>query len=272
MTLVSSEEGAWIQPPQAATLALGGSMPRSLPGTLGTTRHLLDGAIAAGERSVPACEPWALTERAWATLLVDKWYTAHHSVALLRAAIPRYESISRPELARFARRKLEEEAGHDRLPLNDLSALGYDAEAAVEGVPPGHNAHALVEYARECVHGPRPVSFFGYIYAFERRVIRITDQDLRVLERVLPAGVEAASGLKAHALEFDREHVEELVQFIAGLPGDDRTEIALASHRTAAICASPAADHTDIERQKRMSRFSKTRPLLPTTSDEGALQ
>src|SRR5207237_5165840 len=107
-TLVSSEEGAWIQPPQAATLALRGSMPRSLPGTLGTTRHLLDGAIAAGERSVPACEPRALTERGWATLLVDQWYTAHHGVALLRAAIRHYESMHRPELAGFARRKLEE--------------------------------------------------------------------------------------------------------------------------------------------------------------------
>ena len=47
---------------------------------------------------------------------------------------------------------------------------------------------------------------------------------------------------------------------------------SLACHKTAAICASPAADHTDVERQKRMSRFSKTRPLLPTASDEGALK
>jgi pyrroloquinoline quinone (PQQ) biosynthesis protein C len=236
-------------------------MPRSLPGTLGTTRHLLDGAIAAGERTVPTSAPRALTERSWATVLVDQWYTAHHGVSLLPAVIRRYESMRRPELARFARRKLDEEAGHDRLPLNDLRALGYDAEAAVEEVPPGQNARALVAFARECVYGPHPVSFFGYIYAFERRVIRITEQDLRALERVLPAGVEAASGLKAHAFEFDRGHVEELVEFIARLPGDDRTEIALACHTTATICVSPAPNHADVEREKRMSRFSGTRPL-----------
>jgi hypothetical protein len=111
------------------------------------------------------------------------------------------------------------------------------------------------------------VSLFGYIYAFERRVIRITDQDLRVLERALPAGLEAASGLRAHALEFDRGHVKELVHFIARLPGDDRTEIALACYRTAAICASPSDAEMDMERQQRISRFSKSRPLLPTTSE-----
>jgi hypothetical protein len=245
-------------------------MPRSLPGTPGSTRHLLDGAIAAGERTVPASAPRALTERSWATLLVDQWYTAHHGVALLPDAIRRYKSMRRPELARFAQRKLEEEAGHDRLPLNDLRALGYDAEAVIEGVPPGRKAHALVEYARECVTGLCPVRFFGYIYAFERRAIRITDRDLQVIERALPAGVEAASGLKAHAFEFDRGHVEELVQFIAGLPGDDRTQIALACHKTATIFVSPAGNHANAERQKRMSQFLETRPLLPTGNDEGA--
>ncbi len=242
-------------------------MPGSMPATAGTTRHLLDGAIAAGERSVPGSEPQALTERSWATALVDQWYTAHHGVALLPDAIRRYESMHRPELARFARRKLEEEFGHDRLPLNDLRALGCEAEAAVEDVPPGQNAYALVEYARECIQGPSPVSLFGYIYAFERRVTRITEQDLRVLEGVLPAGIQAASGLRAHALEFDRGHVEELVQFIAGLPGDDRTEVALACHRTAAICASPSDAHADMERQQRISRFSIRRPLAPVTSE-----
>src|SRR5205085_2506321 len=49
-TLVASHKGAWIQPPQAAALGLWGSMPPSHTGTLETTRHLLDGAMSAGER------------------------------------------------------------------------------------------------------------------------------------------------------------------------------------------------------------------------------
>jgi pyrroloquinoline quinone (PQQ) biosynthesis protein C len=163
-------------------------------------------------------------ERAHVALdLVDQWYTAHHSVALLPVAAERYESMQRPELVRFARQKLQEEAGHHQLPLNDLRALGYDPEAAVKEVPPGPIARALVQYARDCVHGPEPVAFFGYIFALERRVIRITDDALRTLGSALPNGVEATSGVRAHAVEFDHQHVEEMVAFVSALPADDRT-------------------------------------------------
>jgi pyrroloquinoline quinone (PQQ) biosynthesis protein C len=189
--------------------------------------------------------------------LVDQWYTAHHSVALLPVAIERYESMRRPELARFARHKLEEEAGHDRLPLNDLRALGYDPEAAIKEVPPGPTALSLVRFARDCVHGPEPVSFLGYIYMLERRVIRITDDALQELDRVLPGGVQATSGVGAHAGELDHQHVEELVAFVSGLPADDRTAVALACFETASLFseAAPAgSDHSDLDREHRLER------------------
>lgn len=257
-TLVASHQGAWVQAPQPAAFALWGSMPRSLLATLETTRHLLDGAIAAAARAAAPSQSPPLTAGTWALHLVDQWYTAHHSVALLPVAIERFESMRRPELARFARRKLEEEAGHDRLPLNDLGALGYDAEAAVKEVPPGRIADALVKYAQGCVYGPCPVSFFGYVYALERRVIGITEQMLSDLAGVLPSGVDAASGVRAHAVEFDLEHVEELVHFIAGLPADDRTEIALACRDTTAKCCAavaPADELGDLERERLLWRF-----------------
>ena len=255
-TLVASRKGAWVQSPQAAALELWGSMPPSHAGTVETTRQLLDGAIAVASRGEAPLQDWPPTALRWALALVDQWYTAHHSVGLLPVALERYESVHRPELARFARRKLQEEAGHDRLPLADLHALGYDAQATVQRVPPGRTARDLVRLARECVGGPRPVGFFGYIYALERRVIEIGSEALRALDGALPCGVEAASGVRAHAAEFDRQHVEELVDFVAGLPAGDRTEIALICHRTAAIsCSPPPADDTqDIERERRLAR------------------
>lgn len=258
--LVASHDGAWIQPPQPATLSLWGSMPASLPATSQTTRHLVDGAIAAAQRaaSTPGEEP-LFSERTWALHLVDQWYTAHHSVALLPIAIERYDSMGRRELAGFARFKLEEETGHDLMPLDDLRALGYDSGAVTEQVPPGHMARALVEYARECVLGPLPVRFLGYIYALERRVIGITRSMLRELAQVLPEGVDAMSGLRAHALEFDHQHVEELVEFVTALSAADRTEVALACHHTAAICCAPSpSDCSDTERQERLSRLQPT--------------
>lgn len=259
-TLVASHEGAWIQPPQAAALGLWGSMPRSHTGSLATTRHLLEGAMRAGERGSVQPGTWPPTARRWALDLVDQWYTAHHSVALLPVAIKRYESMQRAELVRFARRKLEEEAGHDRLPLNDLRALGYEPEAAVKDVPPGPIARALIRYARDCVHGPEPVGFLGYIFMLERRVIRITDDALQKLDSALPSGVQATSAVRAHAVEFDHRHVEELVTFVSGLPADDRTAVALACFDTASLIsqAAPAdSDHIDLERERRLERTRK---------------
>jgi hypothetical protein len=137
------------------------------------------------------------------------------------------------------------------LPLDDLRALGYDPHAVVERVPPSAMAHTLVDYARESIGGPHPARFLGYVYALERRVLRITEPMLRTLERRL--GVAAASGVRAHAQEFDRGHVEELVEFVAGLPAEDRTDIVLGVHATAEICCLPANLTHDVERQRLLA-------------------
>ena len=267
---MANREGAWIQPEQAAALSLWGSMSPSTPATPATTRHLLEGAIAAAERaahaasaertaSAPSAEraastpEWPPIDRAtWALDLIDQWYTAHHSVALLPRAIDRYRQIQRPDLARFTEKKFAEEAGHDLFALNDLKALGYDAHAAVEHVPPSKMARALVESGRTTVASARPVGFLGYVFALERRITRITESMLDDLERKL--GVRAASGVRAHALEFDEGHVEELVEFVAGLPAEDRTEIALACHTTAGICCLPEAPNQG-GRKRQLARF-----------------
>ncbi|HZO78643.1 MAG TPA: hypothetical protein VFB39_11415 [Solirubrobacteraceae bacterium] len=258
-TLVASRRGAWIQSPQAAALELWGSMPPSQSGALETTRHLLEGAMAAGERDAGAAAGhWPPATSTWALDLVDQWYTAHHSVALLPVAIERYESMGRPELARFARRKLEEEAGHDRMPLSDLGALGYDAQAAVREVPPGPTASALVRYAGDCIEASEPVAFLGYIFVLERRVIRITDDALRKLESALPCGADGTSGVRAHAVQFDHQHVEELVAFVSGLPADDRTAVALACFDTAALISKAVPADSVHEREHRLARAHKS--------------
>lgn len=257
-TIVASRRGAWIQSPQAAALELWGFMPPSNRGTLATTRHLLEGAMSAGERGAGAVGPWPPSAPRWALDLVDQWYTAHHSVALLPVAIERYESMQRPELALFAHRKLEEEAGHDRMPLDDLCALGYDAEAVVREVPPGPTASGLVQYAGACIEGPEPVRFFGYIFVLERRVIRITDDALRRLESALPGGADATSGVRAHAVQFDYQHVEELVAFVSELPANDRTAVALACFDTATLISNGVPTDLDHERVRRLARVRKS--------------
>ncbi len=256
-TLVASTRGAWIQQPSIASLGPRGPMTDSLRATLRTTQHLLDGAIAAAERDAPDLLAPPMTATRWAWHLVAQWYCAHHSVALLPELTERYEAAARADLANFARRKLEEEQGHDQFPLADLRALGYDAEAAVQQVPPDPAIKAGVDYARACLRGEHPVEFLGYIYALERRVIRIPESWLSALDAVLPPGVEAASGIRLHVGQLDVGHVAESVTFVAGLPADDRTRIAQSCYRTTEIsCGTYPGQHpSDAELVSLLSRF-----------------
>lgn len=210
----------------------------------------------------------------WAWLLVNQWYTAHHSVALLPAATERYRASGRPDLAEFAEHKLVEEQGHDQLSLADLTALGYDARAAVESVPVAANVQAAVGHARDCVRGERPVDFIGYMYALERCVIRISDERLEALDAMLPAGVDATSAVRAHATALDLGHVDELVTFVAGLPAEDRTRVALSAHRTiSAVCATPGQQPSDAELERWFAPFeaasaASTKVLSPPSREK----
>jgi hypothetical protein len=255
--LAASSRGAWLQESQLGAFAFDRPMSSSLAADRGTTRHLLDGAIAAAERATPPAPEPVMTARRWAWLLVNQWYTAHHSVALLPAAIERYRASGRLDLAEFAEHKLVEEQGHDQLSLADLMALGYDARAAVESVPVATNVKAAVGHARACVHGEHPVDFIGYIYALERCVIRISPERLEALDAMLPAGVDATSAVRAHATAFDLGHVDDLVAFVAGLAAEDRTRVALSAHRTtAAVCAaSPGQQPSDAELEHWFAPF-----------------
>jgi hypothetical protein len=255
--LVASGRGAWMQTPELGAAGITGPMPDSLRATRATTRHLLDGAIAVAEREAVAAHPPAMTARRWAWHLVGQWHCAHHSVALLPDLIDRYDTIGRADLADFARLKLDQERGHDEFPLNDLRALGYDADALVREVAPAPAVTAGLAFARRCARRKQPLEFLGYAYALERRVLNVSAATLAALDSVLPAGVEAASGIRSHANALDLEHVDEAVSFIAGLPARDRTRIALGAYRTAQILCAPFPQPSDTELDSWLARFQR---------------
>jgi hypothetical protein len=77
---------------------------------------------------------------------------------------------------------------------------------------------------------------------------------------VLPAGVDAASGLRSHATDLDHGHIEEGLTFFASLPAGDRTRIALACRRTMQILKTPLPGQypSESELGQRLSRFELT--------------
>lgn len=278
--LVASSRRAWIQQPGRSafgtlgSLVFTGPMPDSQPATEETTRHLLDGAIAAAERAAAPVDEPPLTTLRWAWNLASQWHCSHHSVSLLPDAIERYETIGRPDLADLMRQKLEEEQGHDQFPLDDLTALGYEARAVVREVSPAPTVTAGLDYARGCVQGDQPVEFLGYLYALERAVLNLDREWFKALDAALPPGVNAASGIRAHT-ELDLDHVDDAIAFCAALPAADRTAIAVGCYRTTEICCALSPDQipSDPELEKWFSRFrvadAKSRdPAAARTKEE----
>lgn len=259
-TLVASSRGAWLQRPEPAVFSLRGDMPDSIAATPETTRHLLDGAIAVAERTAaPHHRPSAMTQLRWTWQLIGQWYTAHHSVALLPGLIERFSDDGRADLVDFTRRKLDEEAGHDAFAIDSLEAIGYDGEALVAHLSPPPDAAALVEYARACGRGATPVEFLGYAYALERRVIRVSPEEIAAIDALFDSGVDATAGLRAHAGELDLGHVEEFIAFATGLPAADRARMALGCHRTTEIaCLTlPDGDPAETDLDQRLQPFRR---------------
>ncbi|MCK6593093.1 MAG: hypothetical protein L6Q76_36525, partial [Polyangiaceae bacterium] len=169
--VVADEDRAWLH-----ARSIGGgsepfSMPMQGPGSLATTRNLLDGAVGAGQRSVvlgaPGEPPPPLTELRWAFRLAGYYHTTHATPSLMEQAQARFAAAGDDSLAHWAETKAREERGHDELALRDLRALGYAAEELVSVVRPAI-AMALVSAFTDWVLGPDPVYCVGYAYALER--------------------------------------------------------------------------------------------------------
>jgi heme oxygenase-like protein len=256
-TLIASSTGAWIQRAALGRRPFAGDMSDSVPATVESTRHLLDGAIAAAEKAIPRVQGPPMSRWRWAWSLVNQWYGAHHSLPLFLEVADRFTAIDRPDLAEFAVEKYEEERGHDELPLNDLRMLSYDAEAAVSEVTPDPGVVELVEYAHQCVRGDQPVEFLGHIYALERQMIRLDSGFFAALDAALGCDRAPASFLRSHANDLDIGHVEEAVSFITGLPASDRTAVARSCYRTTQIrhVSLPGRYPSESELESRLSRF-----------------
>lgn len=238
--LMATADRAWMISDPLDAAAIPGPMSGRLPADPASTQNLLDGAIAAAERSASVQEEPEMTPEWWTRTLVGQWYSARQSLELMPRAAERFSRGGRADLAAFVERKLAEEHGHDELPLRDLRAMGHDPDRVVSETPPDPRLLAGVRWARRVLEGRQPSQFLGYLYAVERRIIRIPPAWFERLHRALPAGAGATTFLRGHALGFDRSHVPEAVDFLSGLPAHDRAAAALGAYRTTTFRCLPA--------------------------------
>jgi hypothetical protein len=239
--VVATADRVWMHAPVFSGQPDPFALPMDGAGSLETTRLLLDGAIGAAGRVAPgpAVRP-SLTPARWAWRLAGYYQTTHATPRLMAAAAERFAAAGRTALADWARDKVREEAGHDRLALRDLAALGYDSVRVADDLAPP-TAAALVRYFEARVlHDDDPVGCVGYAYALERLALERGASDIAAVEAILPPGVMATRCLRVHsATGSDAAHVEETVRLVAGLEAPERIRVARACYETAAICCTP---------------------------------
>jgi pyrroloquinoline quinone (PQQ) biosynthesis protein C len=221
------------------------STPMRGPGSPATTKNLLDGAVGAGQRAAAQrleerrLTPPPLTLTRWVYRLAGYYRTTHATPRLMAEASARFAAAGREELARWAAGKAKDERGHDELALRDIRALGYRAEAVVEALVP-ESAEALVQAFTRFVLAPDPIGCVGYAYALERLALTRGPAYLDRIKAILPKGVDATRCLRVHSASgSDAAHVDETAAMVAGLSGEERAQIALATHETTVLCYLP---------------------------------
>jgi hypothetical protein len=236
--IVATETRAWLY--QSRSTGDRFTQPMSGAGSILTTRKLLDGAIAAAQRTVNShVRPPALTATRWVWRLAGAYHLCHVYPPLIEKAAKKFAEADRYVLAQWAIEKAQEETGHDLLALRDIQALGYDAQAVVKIlVPPA--AKVLMDYFTRSIQDNDPIDCVGYSYTMERLAMGVDEGYIQKVEKLLPSHTKATRCLRVHSsVGADAEHVEETVEMVAELTAKERVRIARACYETALMCFSP---------------------------------
>ena len=251
--IMATADKVWIYQPSSANDEDDLTSSVSRPQQVTATQKLLDTAIVLAKRTIsspPQVPP--LTPVRWVWRLASQYPLTHATPPLMEEAAERFTVTGRNPLAQWAAHKAIEERGHDRLALLDIQALGYNAQAVVETLVPA-SAIALVDYFTRSVQTSDPIGCVGYAYALERLSSAISEKQIQMVEAHLPQNVHATRCLRAHsAVGSDVEHAMEIVELVAGLTRQERTQVAIACYETALLyfSLSQEDDPSDEELQQ----------------------
>ncbi|MCB9539259.1 MAG: hypothetical protein H6704_23845 [Myxococcales bacterium] len=241
--VVATPQRAWLHRPDPWAADPFRDPMTHAPGDRAATGWLLEGAVAVGVRAAGrAPAPPPLSRLRWVWRLAGLYHLTTHTPGLLRAAEAKFRAAGRDALADWAADKARDEAGHDRLALRDLRALGLPAEAVVEALKPPV-AQAMVARFRAAAADDLPLGVVAYAHAVERLALRADAAYVARVQACMPRGVDATRCLRVHsAAGTDAGHVEDNVALVAGLPAAERSRIALAVRDVAQVSSTPSAE------------------------------
>lgn len=207
-------------------------------GTLVSTTGLLDGAISLAfeqTESPPVAQGPNLLRYIYS--LAGAYHTAKDTPRNLLRAAGRFKELGRPEVTAYLEMRAREEAGHERLALKDLRALGLPAERIVASLVPVGIKPLCDLFDRLCFED-YPIECIGFSYCSERIAALKPKAEIDAVQSLLPDGVDATRFLRSHSsLGSEVSHVEETIEFVASLPAEDRISVVQATYQTALLMA-----------------------------------
>jgi pyrroloquinoline quinone (PQQ) biosynthesis protein C len=147
--------------------------------------------------------------------LAQAYHHVRHTCPLLAAALARctkQDAVYREALLEY----IEEERGHEQWILNDIAALGGDAESVRAGE--GNDAvRVMVAYAYHVIERVSPYALLGMVHVLEGMSVALAQQAAASIGQSFAAdGGKGFSYLTSHGC-LDQEHVaffEQLVNAI----------------------------------------------------------
>jgi hypothetical protein len=216
----------------------------------------VEGAIIAALADTGhSISPRPFTMPRYLRWLAGNYVFAGQTPGLLRRGAQRFESLGRPDLAEFARKKAEEEEGHAALAYRDLEALGLPAAEAIQLIQPP-SAHAFADRFRSYIDSDDPVALFGFSYCLERMAVGRDEAFVRKIQAICPPGVRTIRFLKVHSnTGSDGDHVHEQLALFESFDEAELASVAGAAFETAQLLArQPLLDQalTDEEICRRL--------------------
>jgi pyrroloquinoline quinone (PQQ) biosynthesis protein C len=169
----------------------------------------------------------AVTQAMYLDFLAQAYHHVKHTFPLLALAAARTtdRSYQKALLA-----YMNEESGHDEWILNDIRALGGDADAVREGRP-GAACALMVAYSYYAVEHICPYALLGSVHVLEGMSVALADRAASAIQASLNAREgEGFSYLRSHGA-LDVQHVAFLASIIDDIDREQTQEIVVESAR-----------------------------------------
>jgi pyrroloquinoline quinone (PQQ) biosynthesis protein C len=164
------------------------------------------------------CLAGRVSRDSYGAFLTEAYHHVKHTVPLLMACGARLRE--RHEwLRRGVAEYIDEEYGHEQWNLNDLAAIGHDAEAVRRGKP-SFATELMVSYAYDTIARRNPVGFFGMVLVLEGTSAAIATRAAEIVMAKLEVPKRACSYLLSHG-SLDQQHVGHFDALIDRIEGEE---------------------------------------------------